>query len=246
MILQGGDINLKDQKGHTPLFRLIRLLEHWRGDRRQYIEILKSLISCGASVNCVGGSGWYSEDGRAIMEGYTPLWLLVVYPCRDELSDMKMEVAKILLGAGADINTRLYDNSSLLAYAVNQRDIEFAQLLIIYGADPNEVVKGRKLSEIIGSRNEEIRKAQKLTDEAFDLIQNGHYSTAGRVLREAAQYETVLVKEMFDRIQNDYDSKIEYAVRFMEYHRDNQHQGISFKTGFEWTVKSLLYHTFFK
>lgn len=229
------DVNMRDKMGRTPLFDLCN---HCSNDTTT-IDKMLMLIEHGVDVNADGNrNDW--ESG-----GYTPLILLTLFN-EEHSRNIRVKAANVLLLNGADLTKKDNYNYTAMHYSVVNRNMEMIDLLLSYGADPNEIIDGKKIADTVVHRRFELTKANGLVTEALQLIQDGHYSSARSLMQEVLQYKTVLVKEMFDRIQRDCDSKAEYAVRYMEYlHRNNHHKDFSIKAGVEYSVKSLLYHTFF-
>ena len=113
----GGNINLQDEPGMTPLHHAVN--EDWRGKN---LEMIRLLIERGADV-------------RALCDlHYTPL----------NLASNK-EHAQLLIDAGADVNaktrhtgkTLLFSATHGAAQAGDEAYLDLAKLLLAKGADPN-------------------------------------------------------------------------------------------------------------
>lgn len=104
----GGDINIPDIQGWTPLLRAI----YWEN-----LVIIKFLLSVGAAVNTPN------------KDGLTPLLI-----CTRKVN---FTIINLLLEAGANINLLSKKGLTPLHQAVNQSDYNLVKLLLDKGADPN-------------------------------------------------------------------------------------------------------------
>lgn len=80
------------------------------------VQLVKELLAGGANVN--QGEGAYPALHAAVFYG-------------------KVNLAKVLLDAGADVRTTAYGGKSSLHSAIEGRSLQCAQLLLARGADPN-------------------------------------------------------------------------------------------------------------
>lgn len=132
------------------------------------IETIKSALAVGIDINAVSNEGLYlihyaveSEnpdvvrflieskakiDVRTVEGGYTPLHLLSRK--NFSLAKNRLEIAVILIAAGADINAVDESGATALHMAVTGGLEELARLLIDYGADVNRKTGYHKLTPL--------------------------------------------------------------------------------------------------
>jgi len=143
-ILAGADVNLKDDSGMSPFIRAIQDVKLDNNGKLK-LDIVNYFVY-----------ELYTTKMKSVY-GYSPLyWLVDAYslwnaPVLDE-SDKNlrnpgltgkerqrvMNLVKIMVERGADINFVSSDyNMSILMAAVNSRDPQLVNYLLIHGADPN-------------------------------------------------------------------------------------------------------------
>ena len=127
---RGGDVNLQDEPGMTPLYHAVNT--DVRGSR---LEMVKLLLQRGANVHAVDDTF------------HTPLHLA-----------SRMETAQVLLDAGADVNARTQRNGETLLFsaawgAAQDRDknyetyLNLTKMLIARGADVNIKLRSGSMIE---------------------------------------------------------------------------------------------------
>ncbi|KAK8052649.1 Ankyrin repeat domain-containing protein 50 [Apiospora saccharicola] len=136
LIKQGADVNATNPSGWTPLTR---------ASSGGHINMAKLLIERGADVNAADSSGWtpliYAAYKRHF---YVARDMLVrdadLYPVR--LSEWKpstsggyIDVARLLIERGADVNAADKDRRTPLTWALDRGYVNIARLLIERGAD---------------------------------------------------------------------------------------------------------------
>lgn len=131
LLSRGMDPNAPDGDGRRPVHVAIREVD-FGGE----IEVIKLLLKYGANVNepqrRVEGSPWDVFDEE------TPILLVCDRRTTSPLEvvqSSRIEVARLLLEAGADPNVRRADGESPLRLCVQARDLAMATLLLNYGAD---------------------------------------------------------------------------------------------------------------
>lgn len=110
LIDAGFDVNYSDQTG-------VSLLNH--AVRKNKFEAVKILLDSGANINSV------SKD-----RGYTPLM--------DAVWRGNLEIVKYLLMSKADVSTLSKEDETNLVIAVGANKEELVQILISFGADPDQ------------------------------------------------------------------------------------------------------------
>lgn len=129
---RGANINTPDSASDTPLGRAI-----WTG----YLNTAKFLIDKGANVNSANNRGFtpllllvshqFPRNKEQISNPYTP-----GYAPRDQVEEL--EIAKLLLEKGADINAvDIEGKSNALIFAAANEKIQIARLLIDRGMNVN-------------------------------------------------------------------------------------------------------------
>ncbi|GAB3379516.1 ankyrin repeat domain-containing protein [Spongiibacter taiwanensis] len=106
LLAAGYDPNVLSEGGATPLYSAARA---------NHIEVMKSLLAAGAKVD--KGYGLWSPLNGALR------------------TDATLDVVKILIDAGADLNTRNADGWTPLAMAARYRSAAHVELLLDAGAD---------------------------------------------------------------------------------------------------------------
>jgi len=145
LIENGADINAVDNYGRTPLLFAFRtLIPDWLN-----LDVLRLLIDKGADVNAADKDGW------------TPLLLAA-------RNNFRPDVLQILIENGANVNAANHDGQAglMLAAAYERvhwsasnayrRVLEFMQILLEYGADPDmKDNEGRRAIDY-AEQNEEL------------------------------------------------------------------------------------------
>ena len=139
LVEAGADINQNDD--YNPLFRAI-----------SQPDIMRFLIKQGANVNAID-----------TMENSSVLHFCLGWNSADIYSDdTNLDVIKLLLQAGADVNYKNEnDDTALYLAAINNTNPEVIKLLVEYGADVNELVgwdKRNLLSVALKNKNPQIAK----------------------------------------------------------------------------------------
>lgn len=122
----GANINHTDAKGNTIMHCILRKINdpindpiNNEIDTQQIIDIIKKIISLGFNINSVG------KYNQSIM-----FYVAILSNKR-----ISVDIAKILINAGIDLNIRNNKRDSVLEYAINYDNPELAKLLIESGAD---------------------------------------------------------------------------------------------------------------
>lgn len=113
LIRKGAVVDAKDRKGRTPL-------NYFTAMAKSDIETVKLLLAAGADPN--------TED----MDQWAPLNYAVRY-------SGNVELGRVLIAAGADINHRKDNGESPVGTATFHMNYEFAKMLVLAGADVNQV-----------------------------------------------------------------------------------------------------------
>lgn len=135
LVSGGADVNIQDENGNTPLKY---------ASAEPYPDVLRALILLGASPTL------------ADHKGFTPIHCVAGHGFYDEA----IEMATILVEAGADVNARTSDFGFVPLHEV--RTVEMVDFLISQGADAT------------------IRNNSGLTPEEY-LIEDGHPEEAERL-----------------------------------------------------------------
>lgn len=112
LIELGADVNLKNEIGYTPLHL---------GAEGDEIEIVRMLIEAGANLHATEG-----------VEGGTPLHRVV-----SNQAQGNVEIAKLLISYGADVNFQNADQSAPLHWACGNNKLTLVKILVEAGADVN-------------------------------------------------------------------------------------------------------------
>lgn len=115
LLVRGGDVNARDECGYSALHLAA---EHG------YVELVTLLLNQGARVD-------YREDS----DDPFPRTMLCDEPLRLAIRNRHAEVARLLLEHGADPNKRYFFGSEI--NLVSPLDLEFMQLLLTFGANPD-------------------------------------------------------------------------------------------------------------
>ncbi len=129
----------------------------------------------------------------------------------------KLEIAKILIDAGADVNAKLSCNWTILMYLCGQSGfsenrLEIAKLLLNAGANVSDttdydesalnLASSRGLTELVTlllANNADISHKNKEGENSYDLaLQSGYYGTA-EVLKAWPEYMKELTKQKLDQ-----------------------------------------------
>ena len=145
-------------------------------------RMTKALIIAGADINAkvqAIGHGVYDERGR-IKSGYgigeTALMRAVKYG--------NEEIAKVLIEAGADVNTEANWEGTALKMAVERGQMAVTQALIDAGADVNARYSMSDETALMKAQNTKIAKA--LIEAGADVNAKSGYNDHGRTALERA------------------------------------------------------------
>ena len=136
LLAAGADPNGTSPEGRTPLPISIR---------RGYIEVLQTLLAAGVDPN---------QPGSTLPH---PLHIVFQLP-----ADQKLEIAALLISAGADVEARRRDGTTVLMSAAASHDYAFTKLALASGADPAATKQpGQTAADlaIIGGRLTEVARA---------------------------------------------------------------------------------------
>ncbi|WEW54686.1 hypothetical protein PRK78_000108 [Emydomyces testavorans] len=146
LIQKGADVNARDNRGCTPLFRL---LEQHRSEKPDISHIVNLLHCSGADFNATDERGntifyfvltrndWlvdtfmqYGVDVNALdSQGYPPL--------RSALIHLTSKHVKLLIDHGADVNWRDRKGCTVVHLALDHGDTAQLEVLLDHGADVN-------------------------------------------------------------------------------------------------------------
>ncbi|KAK7791171.1 hypothetical protein R5R35_005380 [Gryllus longicercus] len=115
LLVRGGDVNARDECGYSALHL---------ASEHGYVELVTLLLHQGARVD-------YRED----TDDPFPRTTLCDEPLRLAIRNRHAEVARLLLEHGADPNKRYFFGSEI--NLVSPLDLEFMQLLLTFGANPD-------------------------------------------------------------------------------------------------------------
>ncbi|KAJ5642284.1 hypothetical protein N7490_006284 [Penicillium lividum] len=171
------------------------------------LDTISWLIESGADVNWIGGK-----------QHETPIF----YAIRYLENPVGMESARKLLSLGADVNFRNSDGLTPLSLAVSMCCVEWAKLLLEYGAVVNEKdMKGRSPLHHVADKSYDL--ASKVEELVALLIQHGAdvnsrdcygYTPLHRVVAKEWMWETAgdLLKAGADRCALSHDGKFPYDM----------------------------------
>lgn len=135
LVEEGADVNIQDENGNTPLKF---------ASAEPQPDVLRTLISLGASPELA--------DWR----GFTPIHCVAGHGFYDEA----IEMAEILINAGADVNARSAEHGFVPLHEV--RTTKMVDFLLGRGADPT-------IKNDAGQTPEEYLAADDFTEEADSL-----------------------------------------------------------------------------
>ena len=140
----GADINLRGRNGYTALKQAVYGAAAYRLPKERFITTIKVLLDKGAEdllddKECTAFSLAVEVAPVEIVKLFlrqNPIALIETLPCNTwlRLSRGPVEVLRLLLDMGLDVNRQDKDGKSLLMHAYQK---EIVQLLLEYGADPN-------------------------------------------------------------------------------------------------------------
>lgn len=148
LIQNGADLEVKNGDGETPLLYLVSCFAD-EDDYKEMFEVVKSLVSNGADVNCIGAnlctplhcceSVRIAEllvnngaDIEAVAnDGYRPI--------HSAVESQYVDFAKVLLNASVDVNARTNEGKTAMHMLTCGADSDIIELLLSAGADINAV-----------------------------------------------------------------------------------------------------------
>lgn len=142
----GADINKKDKDGYTPLYYAIR---------KGACDIVRTLLDAGAKVNTVLGK---SKE---------------IYPLGLAVHVNNVEMVKLLLKHGADVNFGGEGKFVPLIGAATLGHLEIAKLLIAYGANVNAENRHRMSPLHAAARGENVDMVKLLLKQGGDVNAKG-------------------------------------------------------------------------
>ncbi|XP_076288512.1 transient receptor potential cation channel subfamily A member 1-like [Lasioglossum baleicum] len=142
LIKYGANVNVKDGKGRTPIVYAIenrdtemtKLLLTNGADIKEdpsllctaagngSLKIVQDLLKYGADVNMLNSSRFGSD----------------LTPLHSAVKTYQVEVAKLLINHGANVNVKDSEGRTSIFYAIQYRDTKFTKLLLTNGADIKE------------------------------------------------------------------------------------------------------------
>jgi ankyrin repeat protein len=158
LIKNGANINDKDNTGKTPLMYVLECNNY------KNLQNVMLLIEYGANIN--------DKDDT----GKTPL----MFVCKSDI-DVKriLKIIEILTKEGADVNIKDKSGKTALKYVLENnsnntslgkyRKMEIIELLLSYGADPNEIIISNQYPRLLNSlKNVGSRLINKRLEESHD------------------------------------------------------------------------------
>lgn len=159
LVQAGADLNAKDMWGNTALTRAA-------GSQQQ--EIVDDLIALQVDVNVTTTLGvsalTRAQNHEGIMRSLLDAKADLSHEAnKDALSRAvipgKVEIAQMLLQAGAKPDATDGSSQILLTHAVDQKNVDLVRSLIAAKADPNHSANKHALTYALGSRNPELLQA---------------------------------------------------------------------------------------
>jgi len=162
----GFDFNTKDFKNNTPLYYAL--------SRNLPLDVIKKIIEYGADVNEPAGNGMIPLNIPTSKANELQLQILMFKTMGLDMSDPKVEeelekkvffemsrmveIAAVLIDAGADVNKESVLGTPLMNAATNRWNEEIINLLIKYKADVNKTDKNGRtaLFYAFSSSNDDI------------------------------------------------------------------------------------------
>lgn len=162
----GFDFNTKDFKNNTPLYYAL--------SRDLPLDVIKKIIEYGADVNEPAGNGMIPLNVPTSKANELQLQILMFKTMGLDMSDPKVEeelekkvffemsrmveIAAVLIDAGADVNKESVLGTPLMNAATNRWNEEIINLLIKYKADVNKTDKNGRtaLFYAFSSSNDDI------------------------------------------------------------------------------------------
>jgi ankyrin repeat protein len=223
--LEQTGVNTKDENGRTPLALAVRRYDD------NNVELVKFLISKGADVNAK------DKKGKTLLHE-------ISYNTKKEEKDEHLqdffqksmidiiEIANILISAGADVNARADDGGTPLINAAMQGNLDFFKALVSRGADVNAKTSDgvSALSTAEYSGNAAIVKfltkgERNLSDEDLMNAQEAAKRAINHYMKN--DFDGV-IKEYTEAIRLDPNNAAYYDNRGSAYVHIGQHeQGIS-------------------
>ncbi|MDD2898325.1 MAG: ankyrin repeat domain-containing protein [Desulfuromonadaceae bacterium] len=127
LIDHGAEIDARNSAGFTPLFASA----YWSSK-----DVSALLISKGANVNAKSNSGWTPLHKAIERYAYPPDSGRSPPPSANELASM-MEIVKLLIANGADVNAESSDGETPLIFAAAAGRSDLVELLIAHNANIN-------------------------------------------------------------------------------------------------------------
>ena len=128
----GSDVNLSNTLGWTLLFMATRL---------DNLELVELLLNRGADANAFSTSWSFFHKGSgyiAVPVGTTPLMVASSNSLTVASHNHKVAFARLLLGAGADVNASNDDGQTALIYASTSAQTDLLRLLLDAGANVDD------------------------------------------------------------------------------------------------------------
>jgi ankyrin repeat protein len=148
LIDSGADINLTNNEGETPLFV---------ASGKGHIEVIRSLLAARADLNITQN------------EGATALWWALSGDRNDiPLTPQRIEIARLLIAAGANVNSAT-DGITPLLIAAYWGNAEIVRLLLAAGANPNITTTRGGTPLSMATQHGHIQVAQMIQEKLTEL-----------------------------------------------------------------------------
>lgn len=147
LIDAGADVNAENNYGGTPPEASLRFPVENREDDKEIIDILKTLITAGAKCS----SNWDLLYSSALFQH-------------------RLEITRFLITAGADVNIRNKNGTTLLHCAVRESKPDTARLLIDAGADVNATDEHSDTPLLIAKRKASNLKDTPWEQQAVEIV----------------------------------------------------------------------------